>query len=94
MAGLAANLAVFVGTPLVVNGAIFGLGLERSSERRRGCRRDGWWGRSGWCCLRRWAWRGGRCYERRSTHREQRRAEWVSRAGVSLLVVSGVYARV
>jgi hypothetical protein len=30
MAGLAANLAVFVGTPLVVNGVIFGFGLEQS----------------------------------------------------------------
>ncbi len=31
MAGLRANLAVFVGTPLLVNGVIFGFGLESSS---------------------------------------------------------------
>ena len=36
MAGLAANLVVFVGAPLLVNGLIFGLGVERASGPQTG----------------------------------------------------------
>ena len=93
MAGLAANLAVFVGTPLVVNGVIFGLGLESSSGQTG--LPPGWVVGTIWLVLfaamgvARWLLlRSGE-----DTWRTARGGvgEW---AGVSLLVVSGVYTRI
>ncbi len=78
VAGLAANLAVFVGTPLVVNGAIFGLGLERAGEPQTGLP-PGWVVGTIWLVLfagmgvARWS-----LLKRAHTHTEQHRAEWVS----------------
>lgn len=78
MTGLAANLGLFVGLPLVLNGLIFGLGWDRASGPRVGIP-PGWvvgslWvvlfagmGTARWLLLRA---AGGR--------EEQRRVEWVS----------------
>ena len=78
MTGLAANLVVFVGLPLVLNGVIFGLGWNRASGPQVGIP-PGWFVGSLWVMLfagmgtARWlllrAARG---------HGEERRAEWVS----------------
>ena len=76
--GLAANLAVFVGLPLVLNGLIFGLGWNRASGPQSGLP-PGWVVGSLWVVLfagmgtARWLLlRAARGLE------EQRRAEWVS----------------
>jgi len=78
MAGLTANVAVFVGTPLVVNGAIFGLGLEQSGGEQTGLP-PGWVVGTIWLVLfagmgvARWL-----LLRAAKTHGDQRRAEWVS----------------
>ncbi len=78
MAGLATNLAVFVGTPLLVNGLIFGLGLEQSGGAQTGLP-PGWVVGTIWLVLfagmgiARWL-----LLRAARTHRDQRRAEWVS----------------
>jgi tryptophan-rich sensory protein len=91
MAGLAANLAVFVGTPLVVNGAIFGLGLESSSGQTG--LPPGWVVGTIWLLLfaamgvARWL-----LLRSAKTHGEQRRVEWVS--GLAFLcLLYPVYTR-
>lgn len=88
MAGLAANLVVFVGAPLVVNGLIFGLGVERSSGPQTGLP-PGWVVGAIWVVLfagmgvARWLLvkRGG-----------GRGVEWVSLLGV-LCLLYPVYTR-
>lgn len=78
MTGLAANLGVFVGLPLVLNGLIFGLGWNRAGGMQVGLP-PGWVVGSLWVVLfagmgtARWLLlRAARGRE------EQRRAEWVS----------------
>jgi len=78
MAGLTANLAAFVGAPLVVNGAIFGLGLQQSGGEQTGLP-PGWVVGTIWLVL--FAGMGGARWlllRAARTHGEQRRAEWVS----------------
>jgi benzodiazapine receptor len=82
MAGLWANLAVFVGAPLLVNGLIFatgwGLGRERASGQQTGLP-PGWVVGAIWVVLfagmglARWL-----LLKAAKAHVEQRRAEWVS----------------
>ncbi len=78
VAGLAANLAVFVGAPLLVNGAIFGLGLEGAGEPQAGLP-PGWVVGTIWLVLfagiaiARWL-----LLRAAKTHEERRQAEWVS----------------
>jgi benzodiazapine receptor len=78
MAGLWANLLVFVGAPLVVNGVIFGLGLERGGGAQTGLP-PGWVVGAIWLVLfaamgvARWL-----LLRAARTHGEQRRVEWVS----------------
>ena len=78
MRGLAANLVVFVGLPVVLNGVIFGLGWDRASGPNVGIP-PGWFVGSMWVVLfagmglARWL------LLRAATGRaEQRRVEWVS----------------
>ena len=78
MRGLAANLVVFVGLPVVLNGVIFGLGWNRASGPNVGIP-PGWFVGSMWVVLfagmglARWL------LLRAATGRaEQRRVEWVS----------------
>ena len=78
MSGLGANLAVFVGLPLVLNGVIFGLGWNRAGGMQVGLP-PGWVVGSLWVVLfagmgtARWLLlRAARGRE------EQRRVEWVS----------------
>ena len=78
MAGLAANLAVFVGMPVLVNGLIFGLGWGRSSGPQPGLP-PGWVVGTIWVVLfagmgvARWL-----LLRAARSHGEQWRAEWVS----------------
>lgn len=78
MRGLAANLVVFVVTPLVVNGVIFGLGVDRSGGAQTGLP-PGWVVGTIWLVLfagmglARWL-----LLRAATTHGEQRGAEWVS----------------
>jgi benzodiazapine receptor len=86
MAGLAANLVVFVGAPLVVNGLIFGLGWGRSGGPQTGLP-PGWVVGAIWVALfagmgvARWL-----LVHAAGTPMELRRAEWVSLVGVLCLL--------
>ena len=78
MTGLGANLVVFVGLPLVLNGVIFGLGWERSSGPQTGLP-PGWAVGAIWMVLfvgmgtARWL-----LLRAARAHGEERRVEWVS----------------
>jgi tryptophan-rich sensory protein len=78
MRGLAANLVVFVGLPLALNGVIFGLGWDRASGPQVGIP-PGWIVGALWVVLfagmgtARWL-----LLRAASRQEEQRRAEWVS----------------
>lgn len=88
MTGLAANLAVFVGAPVVVNGLIFGLGWNRTSGPQTGLP-PGWVVGSIWVVL--FAGMGAaRWLLVRSG--EGRGVEWVSGVGV-LCLLYPVYTR-
>ena len=78
LTGLISNLVVFVGAPLVVNGVIFGFGLERGGGAQTALP-PGWVVGTIWLVLfaaigtARWLLVGAA-----RTTGEQRRAEWVS----------------
>lgn len=92
MNGLASNLTLFVMTPLVVNGVIFGLGVERGGGAQTGLP-PGWVVGSIWLLLfaamgaTRWL-----LLRSARTHGEQLRAEWVS-ALAFLCLLYPVYTR-
>ena len=78
MAGLPANLVVFAGLPLVLNGVIFGVGGERASGPQPGLP-PGWAVGTIWVVL--FAGMGAARWlllRTASSHGERRRAEWVS----------------
>jgi tryptophan-rich sensory protein len=86
MEGLAANLVVFVGAPLVLNGVIFGLGVNRSGGAQTGLP-PGWVVGTIWLVL--FAGMGAVRWlllRVSSTHKEQRRVEWVSLLAVLCLL--------
>lgn len=92
MSGLTANLVVFVVTPLVVNGVIFGLGVQRDGGAQTGLP-PGWVVGTIWLLLfaamavARWL-----LLRAARTRGEQRRAEWVS-ALAFLCLLYPVYTR-
>jgi tryptophan-rich sensory protein len=92
MAELWANLMVFVGAPLVVNGVIFGFGLERGGGAQTGLP-PGWVVGTIWLVLfaamgaARWL-----LLRAARTPGEQRRVEWVS-ALAFLCLLYPVYTR-
>ena len=92
LSGLAANLVVFVVTPLVVNGVIFGLGVQRNGGAQTGLP-PGWVVGTIWLVLfaamgaARWL-----LLRAARTHGERRGAEWVS-ALAFLCLLYPVYTR-